>query len=230
MKRFILSFIIFYYVFCTAQQNVETFMIQNANDYITSKYQTYDIVILGESHWIKDEVNFLKHNIPLLYNAGVRCFAFEFLAFTAQDNIDKLINSDKFSKSLRDSIISETSIWFIIEYMDILYVLWKLNKSNEEKIKVLGLNYPEKFQITIDRDSTMAKNIIKHYTETNEKMLIYCGANHGFTKFKMCNSDGDFMRMGNIVYEQFPDKVTNIRFFPLRQTVLILLANLTEPQ
>ncbi|MDR1654169.1 MAG: hypothetical protein LBS01_11105, partial [Prevotellaceae bacterium] len=73
-----------------AQQNQSNFDIQNANEYLLSKYQQYDIVILGEHHRIKNELNFLKQNIPLLYKNGVRCFAFEFLAFTAQDKIDRL--------------------------------------------------------------------------------------------------------------------------------------------
>lgn len=215
MKRLILSIFISLSLFCSAQQNKENFTVQDANEYIASKYQNHDIVILGEHHWNNNELSFVEQNIPLLYKKGVRCFAFEFLAFTAQDKIDRLIASDKFSNSLRDSIISEKAHWFVKEYMDILYVLWKFNKSSKEKIKVLGLDIPKSFPNSIDRDTTMADNVIKYYSQTQAKMLIYCGRNHGFTKWRMCKLTGDIMRMGNIVYESFPDKVTNIAFFPM---------------
>jgi hypothetical protein len=199
-----------------SQQNEKDLIVQNANEYIASKYQNYDMVILGENHWIKNELTFLKKIIPLLYENGVRCFAFEFMAFTAQDKIDRLMAMNKFSKPVRDSIISEKSHRFIKEYMDILYVLWKLNQSSEEKIKVLGLDVPNRFPASIDRDSTMADNVIKYYSQTNNKILIHCGRNHGFTKFYQCKSPKEnVVRLGNIVYQKFPDKVTNISFFPM---------------
>jgi hypothetical protein len=192
--------------------------VQDANEYIASKYQNYDIVILGECHRLENELSFLKKNIPLLYEKGIRCFAFEFLAFTAQDKIDKLIAADKFSKPLRDSVISEKPRWFLKEYMDILYVLWKLNKSSKKKIKVLGLDLPLSYPNyqSIDKDSVMAANVIKYYSKTKGKMLIYCGANHGFTKWYMYSPGGEIaVRMGNIVYQKFPDKITNIYIFPM---------------
>jgi hypothetical protein len=215
MKYFILLIFIFIPLFCIAQRNKKKVETQDANEYLSSKFQNYDIVILGESHWNKNQLDFLKQNIPLLYKEGVRCFAFEYLAFTAQDKIDRLILVDKFSKPLRDSIIAEKPHWFVKDYMDILYILWKLNKSNKEKIKVLALDIPVAFANSINNDSVMADNVIKHYSKTKDKMLIYCGANHGFTKWNMCTKKGDVMRMGNIIYQNFSVQITNIVLFPL---------------
>ncbi|MDR3286966.1 MAG: hypothetical protein LBT27_05955 [Prevotellaceae bacterium] len=215
MKYVIIVLLCFVCISINAQSRQNK--VQNANEYIASKFQNYDIVILGEHHWNKNQLSFLKQNIPLLYKNGVRCFAFEYLAFTAQDKIDRLIAADKFSEPLRDSIISEKSHWFIKEYMNILYVLWKINRSNKEKIKVLGLDLPLCFPNynSIDNDSVMAENIIKYYSKTQDKMLIYCGANHIFTKEHMCTRKGNVVRMGNLVYQNFFDKVTNIVLFPL---------------
>jgi hypothetical protein len=216
MKYFVLLTFIFIPLFCIAQRNKKKVETQYANEYLASKFQNYDIVMLGESHWNKNQLDFLKQNIPLLYKEGVRCFAFEYLAFTAQDKIDKLIAADKFSQPLRDSIIAEKPHWFVKDYMDILYVLWKLNKSNKEKIKVLALDCPSSFDNSIDRDSIMADNAIKYYSKTKDKMLIYCGRNHGFTKFHQCRMPTENIdRLGNIVYKNFTDKITNIAFFPI---------------
>jgi hypothetical protein len=105
-----------------------------------------------------------------------KCFAFEFLAFTAQEKINNLINSDTFSKSLLDSVISEKSHWYVKEYLNILHTLWSLNQKNKDVI-VLGLDVPNNFPLSINNDSIMAEIAINYYSDTKNKILIYCGKN-----------------------------------------------------
>ena len=215
--KYFLNVAVFIFVFNSYSQEEKKadFCSYKAYDYLISKYENFDIVILGEHHWIKNELKFLKKSIPVLYENGVKCFAFEFLAFTAQEHINNLINSDTFSKSLLDSVISEKSHWYVKEYLNILHTLWSLNQKNKDVI-VLGLDVPNNFPLTINNDSIMADIAINYYSDTKNKMLIYCGRNHGLTKFYQCKLNNEKVdRLGNIIYRNFPNQVTNIVFFPL---------------
>jgi hypothetical protein len=215
MKNILTIILAFAMALSFAQQNQSDLDIHNANEYLLAKCQKYGIVILGENHWIKNELMFFKKVIPLLYKHGIKCFAFEFLSFTAQDKINSLINAEKFSKPLLDSIISEKPQWYIQEYMELLYTLWKINQTNKD-VTVLALDVPNYFPISINNDSVMADIVVKYYSETKNKILIYCGRNHGFTKFHQCRTPSETIdRLGNIVYHNFPNQVTNISFFPI---------------
>ena len=86
-------------------------------------------------------------------------------------------------------------------------------------IKPIQQGYPE-----MNPDSLMAKFILDYYSETATKVAVYCGANHGLTKahqYESIKRDGKFeagefmKRMGNILYDELPNKVTNIVFMPL---------------
>ena len=80
----------------------------------------------------------------------------------------------------------------------------------------------------MDPDSLMAKFVLDCYMESKTKVAIYCGTYHGFTKVYQYEPEeyqgmreykgrplGQCMRrMGNILYDELPGKVTNIAFMP----------------
>jgi hypothetical protein len=45
-----------------AQQNQSMINVHSADEYILSKFQKYDIVILGENHWIRNYFYFNRLN------------------------------------------------------------------------------------------------------------------------------------------------------------------------
>jgi hypothetical protein len=216
MKHFLIILILLIYGFSLSSQIREN-EIQDAQIYLLGKYDKYDILILGEHHWLKSEVEFMTKMLPLLHGSGVNVFAFEYLAFTAQPLIDSLLAKEKFDKQLVNLIINEKPHWYVKEYMNILHVLWKINHTSTKKIRVLGCDASSALLYTMDNDSMMAKCIIADYLKYGEKIFIYCGRNHGFTSFRQYKFDKktEIIRLGNIVYNHFPEKVTNIAFFPM---------------
>ena len=66
---------------------------KSPKDYLVSKFKNYPIVLLGEDHAVKENLDFVKSLIPDLYKAGVYNLCMEFGAFEKQKELDELLNS-----------------------------------------------------------------------------------------------------------------------------------------
>jgi hypothetical protein len=206
--------IIFFFFSQTDTFASDIYYGENAGKYVAKKSFIHDILIMGEHHWIKDEIDFFLEMIPVLYDNGVRCFAFEFMSYNTQNLIDSLIGGEIYNVDLQNYIISKKPQWFFYEYQNILYSLWSFNCRKNDKIKVIALDYPsgQKFA---EKDSLMAKLVSEYFDEHQNKVLVYCGINHGLTRFYQCKSNGEeVIRMGNILYNRYQEKVSNILFLP----------------
>ncbi|MDX9798003.1 MAG: hypothetical protein RBT05_04040 [Bacteroidales bacterium] len=191
---------------------VESVEVENAFTFILNKFDNYDIIILGENHRVKSELDFTNKLLPYLYNYGVKTFAFEFLSQESQDKIDQLLIKDTFDNELLNNIISYKPRWYIKEYKQLIYCLWQLNKRKD--ISIIACDGSEN-NSSVDRDSLMAKNILANYQKTKERIFVYCGRNHSFTDFyQYRGKEEKIKRMGNILYERNPKQVYNINFFP----------------
>ncbi len=206
-------------------------------DYVAEKFADHDLVFIGEYHRIKHDVELIHNLIPRLYAAGVRNLGVEFGCYENQDQVDKLITSDKYDEeSARQLMFNFASFWGYVEYMDIYRKVWELNNSlpkDKPRFRVVHLNYrpdwselaenmtPEhwkKVWLKGDVDEHMAKVILNEFVSKNEKALIYSGSHHAFTRYQQPIYDFEkktFIgfntgRMGNIVHQKIPDKVFNI--------------------
>lgn len=185
---------------------------QDAINYVSHKFDTYDIVILGEHHWVQSELDFTNKLLPYLYNYGVKTFAFEFLSQDSQDKLNLLMQKNTFDYVLLNKIISYKPRWYIKEYEQLLYSLWQLNKNKD--ICIIACDASENDN-SLDRDSLMAINILSQYKKTEEKIFVYCGSNHSFTDFyQYVGKEDSIKRMGNILFDKYPKSVFNINFFP----------------
>lgn len=57
---------------------------KNPKDYLVSKFRNYPLVLLGEDHAVKENLDFVKSIIPDLYKAGVYNLCMEFGAFESK--------------------------------------------------------------------------------------------------------------------------------------------------
>jgi uncharacterized iron-regulated protein len=114
-------------------------------DYILGKFSTYDVVLLGEDHAIKEDLDFIIDLIPSLYKAGVYNLGMEFGASEMQSKLDSLLNAKIYDEeSARDMMYFYNVGWAYKEYTDIYWSVWKFNKSlpvNAKKFKILNLSY-----------------------------------------------------------------------------------------
>jgi len=207
-------------------------------DYIVGKFSTYDIVLLGESHAIKENLDFVASLIPRLYKAGVYNLGMEFGASEMQTKLDSLLNAPQYNEQVaRDMIYFYNVGWAYKEYPEIYRAVWRFNKSlpgNAKKFRIINLSYqynwsafevqgtPESrskifYKGTIDK--YRAEIVEKQVIEKNEKALLYVGSVHAFAKFtsgiSKSNNDNltdldDNLFLGNWLYKKHPEKVFNI--------------------
>jgi|GEM_PF-76302 enterochelin esterase-like enzyme len=206
-------------------------------DYILGKFSTYDVVLLGEDHAIKEDLDFIIDLIPSLYKAGVYNLGMEFGASEMQSKLDSLLNAKIYDEeSARDMMYFYNVGWAYKEYTDIYWSVWKFNKSlpvNAKKFKILNLSYQYNWSAyksarTLENmskifykgpvDKFRAYLVEKEILEKHEKALLFVGNVHAFTKFKMailnmnsdnfCDYDDGFL--GNRLYKKYPDKIFNI--------------------
>ncbi len=205
--------------------------------YIIQTFNQVDIILLGEDHRVKENLDFVSSLIPLLYANGIYTIGMEFGAYEDQKRLDSLITAETYDEAVaRKLMFNYNPGWAFQEYMDIYKSAWAFNKTrtnSERKFKILNLSYtfnwasfsgqrtpetmktvfyqgnPERYRFKI-----LEENIITQ----NEKILILTGDIHAFTQYKFPNYDylsENFVRFddtyfGNLIYAKYPNKVFSI--------------------
>jgi len=238
----------FFWIFGSGQDDKTTFAAaeylkqhpQNPKDYLISKFRKYPIVLLGEDHAVKENLDFVKNLIPELYNAGVYNLCMEFGAFEKQKELDELLTAQKFDeRKAKDLMFFYNVGWAYKEYVDIYKAAWEFNKTLKPEartFRIINLSYqyrwehfkggartPENMKAVFNLgtpDHFRTEIIRKEIIGKNEKALVYMGHVHVFTKYKMpllkVNNDDfcdyDNGMVGNRLYKLMPGKIFNIMF------------------
>ena len=179
------------------------------NDYVIEKFKNHDVIFIGENHFIKQQVEFIKNLIPDLYKNGIYNLGTEFLRYSDVKLVNKLITDSIYDEQLAREITFKSDwAWGYKEYLDIYKEVWKLNHSlakGKPKFKIFGieedmdwsyvqkeedLDNPEimekvfKSSSQFDEDEGLSAYAIqKEVLDKGEKALIHCGINHAFTSY-----------------------------------------------
>lgn len=195
-------------------------------NYVLSKFEAYDIVILGEMHRVKQQLELYHQLIPLLVENGVNIIATEFARREMQSDLDRLVTAKEYDLDLAKYItIKQEAFWGFQEYLDIYYHVWKYNhdKPKTKQIRMIALNDPIKWDVynKICRkynrkpDNDEMKYIFEDCGEQywlnaikqncsvgKEKILAIMGSHHAFTKYKLPIYE---IEKGKVIYKGFSD-------------------------
>lgn len=176
-------------------------------DYILSKFDNHNIVIIGEYHRIKHDVILIQNLIPELYKAGIYNVAIEFALYEDQNLIDKLITAKEYDQELAQKInlnaFLSMGLGGFKEYIDIFKTVWELNQSlprKSKKMRIIGINDKLNWSYIKTEDDRhnheLRKRVFENFSEQNwadrvkkevidkgEKVLCYCGMHHAFSKY-----------------------------------------------
>ncbi len=209
---------------------------QTPADYVVSKFEDRDVVILGEFHRIKENVELIQELIPRCYGRGIHVLATEFARREDQHMIDSLLSGSSYHESLAQQItFNQFAFWGFQEYVDIFKAAWQLNSQLPDslpKFRILGMNDSPDWshvESNDDRDNSdiMKKvwqgggedkwaKVVTDAVAQGEKVLVYCGIHHGFTSYKQpIVNNGKFVRfedtrMGNYVKSALGDRVMTV--------------------
>jgi hypothetical protein len=187
------------------------------SSYVTNKLKEHEVVILGEMHEQKDNLDFISKNISSFYHdGGVRIFATEFVRSHNNKMINEIVTAKEFDYNRVVAIYRDFAwVWGYKGYIDIIESIWKLNnslKADEEKLKIVGLDFEwqdwsgAKVESYEDRDKYMADMFIDTYGKDNKgKAIIHTGFNHSFWDFLSYGN-----RMGYYLHQTYGNRIFQI--------------------
>ena len=205
--------------------------------YVIEKFKTHDVVLLGEHHLVKQNLQFVTQLIPELYRNGIYAIGMEFGAQEDQHVLDSLILAPTYDEMTARKIMFHYNVtWGYQEYIDIYKAAWKFNHTlptNARKFRILNLSYVfqwkgfdgKRNQESMGKvfpkgtvDKFRAQVIEREILKSDDKILALVGTPHAYTRYGspyyLFNSDGfcafDKSWLGNRLYARHTDKVFNI--------------------
>lgn len=207
---------------------------QTPEEYVLGKFADHDVVLLGEFHRIKHDQELVQRLIPLLYKNGIYVLGWEFAYMGDQPLMDSLINGESWNEALGRRILFHFGVWGYQEYLNVLKAVWSLNRSlpkGQRPFRTIALTCDKDYSVfktpsDLDdpdlryqafHDCTEANWADKVVREvgTGNKVLVYCGMHHAFTKYILpkMDSTGAFVeylrepRFGLTLYEKLGPRV-----------------------
>lgn len=203
------------------------------SEYIINKFSEKSLILLGEDHTVKNNLDFIAQIIPKLYQAGVHNIGMEFGAYEKQEALDNLISGNNFNTQIsRDLMFFYNVGWPYQEYQNILKAAWSFNQTlpkNSKKFRIVNISYQYDWTAYNGSRDDMSgvfhkgevnqfrkEVIINEILDKGEKGLILCGLPHAFTNFsqgiKDDNGDCTYKKasIGNLLLENYRDEVFSI--------------------
>jgi hypothetical protein len=211
-------------------------------DYVVGKFETADVVLLGEDHAIKQNLAFVRSLIPLLYKAGVTNLVMEFGAEEDQAKLDALITAPVFDEAVAKQLMFHyNTMWSWLDYREIYKAAWEFNRHlapGSKPFRILNMSYvfdwsgfvgvrtPAAMQKVFPRgaiDEFRANLIEREILDRHQKALVLTGTPHALTRFAKGEpnpeADGFCVHttnmLGNRLQRDYPGRVTNIMFHQL---------------
>lgn len=189
------------------------------DEYVLSKLQSHRIVILGENHWVQHDVNLVLDLIPRLKDSGATALGVEMFRVSDQKRIDEVVTANQWDPN-RAMTIMQTASWPYVEYFEIIHAVWKVNRSlpAAKRLTLLALGPESDWRDRLlplgqTYDTFMAQTVSAYLKQPHDRILIYCGVHHAFTRYYQpelprAERVEQFMnRMGNVLWRDFGEEV-----------------------
>ncbi|HCW09088.1 MAG TPA: hypothetical protein DGG95_17155 [Cytophagales bacterium] len=170
--------------------------------YVANKFDQHQVVLLGELHRRKQDLDLFKQLIPYLYKTkAIKMIGWEFGAHRYQKAADSIVTASNFDRKKAIAIMRKTIYyWNYEDYLEVFKVIWKLNQeilAKGDTVRFLQLNgvyVPRRWDSENDSvrlherqssfDNIMPGIVEKEVLAENKKIIIYCGLHHALTKFE----------------------------------------------
>jgi hypothetical protein len=216
------------------------FLERNARapaEYVTGEFRDHDVVILGERHYTKHQVEFVQSLIPRLHGAGIRHLATEFARREDQPLVDSLLSGGVWDEGLAREITFRQHVhWGFREYVDVFKAAWELNAAlpnGEPRFRIVAMNDSPDWSLVRTpgdaADEAVKRRVwrgggehlwaraVLDVVEAGNRVLVYCGMHHAFSRFKQPIFDGsgavinyETRRAGNHLRAELGDRVVTV--------------------
>lgn len=210
--------------------------------YLIDSFDRHDLVMVGETGYVKQQLEFLAELIPALDAAGIRHLGFEYANRDDQAKIDELLSGTSFDEDLANQILfSHMVILGYEEYRNVFRAAWQVNRGKtegDELFTIVGISGDLDYTLIEEQSDTedpevlsrlfadgvpdriMADTIMEAIIEPGHKGLVYTKYEHAFTDFvqptygSSMDERGfpDERRAGNILADRLGPRVMTALF------------------
>lgn len=193
---------------------------EDATQFVVSQFDIHDVVLLGETHQVAENCQFVAALIEPLYRAGVRRLASEFTRSEFNADLEKLVTAKQFDDQLAVDLFRKGPwpTWGFQEYVEILRSAWALNAqlaADAEKFLVIGIESDwrqydnwfsdltpmQRMQNAMSRERHLTSHV-KQCLDRNDKLLVHIGESHTNTKHGL--------RMGKVLTDEYGSRVKQV--------------------
>ena len=176
-----------------------------AAEYVVGLFRNHDLVLIGETGYVREQLEFLAELIPALDEAGIRHLGFQYANRDDQERIDALITAPSFDERLANEIMFDHMVIMgYEEHRDVFRAAWEVNQGKsvgEEPFRIIGISRPPDYtyirsegdaddpavlQEAFARgvpDAVMARTILERIVEAGHKGVAYMRNEHAYTRF-----------------------------------------------
>jgi len=210
---------------------------QNGKDpvtYVMDLFAEKDLVLLGEYHKIRHDLELVQDLIPAVHAVGVTRLVTEFARAADQPLIDSLLHGEEWDEQLarRITFLGEV-LWAYQEYVDIYRAAWEHNRQlpdSVDRFRIIGGNgSPDwsMFKTQEDlRNDSLRRIALRDFSErkwafrvinevnAGHKVLSHSGINHAIGRHMLpiLTGSGEFVRfewdrMGHYAYRRLGNRL-----------------------
>jgi len=226
------------------QAEMEAFLATapEADQYIVDELDSHDLVVIGETGYVKEQLDFLAALIPALDEAGIRHLGYQYANSADQALIDDLVTGESFDESLANRILFNNMVILgYEEYRNVFRAAWEVNRGKPdagEPFRIIGIGSPPDYTLIVDPDdvddpevlsrvfangipdSQMAETVMQQIVNRGHRAVVYTKLEHAFTGFPQVQysarmEESGFpgrKRMGNILKERLGDRVMTVMY------------------
>jgi hypothetical protein len=192
-------------------------------DYVLARLATHRIVILGEGHRTKHEVQLVLDVLPRMPAVRADTLALEMFDVSTQPVIDRILASPKWDQASALEVVRVSAEMPYREYLEILHEAWTLNRGGTA-FHVVALGPGRSWREELlpkgqTYETFMADRVIGQLQGSSaRRMIVYVGAHHGFTRHVLSEMPvGKTVsrftdRTGNILWRRYGDDVFFVYF------------------
>jgi hypothetical protein len=217
---------------------------QNPQDYVIGHFirEGRDVLFLGDTYSFKQNVNFVKDLIPLLYENGIYNLGLDCALYRDQGQVDQLLTQKDYNeKGVYKLLFNRFILWGYQEYADLFGAAWLFNQRlapNQKPFRILALNVKENWQhIQQEKDQNDPAIIQKVYAEglpdnyivdvlqkevieKHEQALVYVNLQHAMLHYTNKEIEAQYQKLGftyqgsaaRQLYEQIGDRCSSVFF------------------
>ena len=207
-----------------------------AQQLVVDSFANNDVVLLGEEHLIRENLQFVGDLVPVLHANGIYRIGIEFGAEEFQSVADDIVNGETYREDLSRHVLLGYNVgWPYREYHEIYKAVWAFNRtlaSDQEPMRIIHTSYVYDWSRWVDgrTSEAMSKifhrgyinefraNLIAHQVVHGHKVLGLFGAFHclkgtGLPHFENWYKT-DKPALGQILEERLGGRVASLALHP----------------